>query len=118
MPCASLLQVLPARDTAGFRQEFIALTFLGSLGMDLSPQAISSGSHLDEPSLLSSYPVSSVCLFFSPFHENFLEQTRYQIVTMIIGQDTRRNVVDDVTIGTGAFRDRTEAFFSGVSEEI
>lgn len=32
MPCASLQQVLPARDTAGFRQEFIALTFLGSLG--------------------------------------------------------------------------------------
>lgn len=32
MPCASLLQVLPAWDTAGLRQEFIALTFLGSFG--------------------------------------------------------------------------------------
>lgn len=34
MPCASSLlqQVLPARDTAGLRQEFIAPTFLGSFG--------------------------------------------------------------------------------------
>lgn len=78
--------------------------------MDLSLQAISSGSHLDEPSLLSSPPVSSVCPFFSPFHENFLEQTRYQIVTMIIGQDTRRNAVVDVTIGTGAFRTALKLF--------
>lgn len=39
-----------------------------------------------------------------PSPRKFLEQTRHQIVTTIIGQDTRGNVANDVTVGPDAFR--------------
>lgn len=65
MPCASLQQVLPARDTAGLRQEFIALTFLESFGWIslLNPFLPAA------PQIVASFelPVSSV---LSPCHEN------------------------------------------------
>lgn len=104
MPCASLLQVLPARDTAGLRQEFIALTFLGSFGWIslLNPFLPAA------PQIVASFglPVSSV----RPSPRKFLEQTRHQIVTTIIGQDTRRTVADDVTVGSDAFSSALKLF--------
>lgn len=116
MPWASLQQVLPARDTAGLRQEFIALTFLGSFGwisllnpfLPAAPQIVAS---FELPVSLSVRPsVSPVCPFPSP--RKFLEQTepRHQIVTAIIGQDTRRNVTDDVTAGSDAFSSALKLF--------
>lgn len=115
MPWASLQQVLPARDTAGLRQEFIALTFLGSFGwisllnpfLPAAPQIVAS---FELPVSLVRPSVSSVCPFPSP--RKFLKQTepRHQIVTAIIGQDTRRNVTDDVTVGSGAFSSALKLF--------
>jgi len=103
MPCASLQQVLPARDT-GLRQEFIALTFLGSFGWIslLNPFLPAA------PQIVASFELPvSVCPF--PSSRNFLEQTRHQIVTTIIGQDTQRNA-DDVTVGSDAFSSALKLF--------
>lgn len=106
MPCASLQQVLPARDTAGLRQEFIAPTFLGSFGW-ISLQPISSGSASNRRFFRAPRIVLPLS-FPSPW--NFLEQTQHQIVTTIIGQDTRRNVADDVTVRSDAFTSALKLF--------
>lgn len=83
-PAPPCKQVLPARDTAGLRQEFIALTFLGSFGWIslLNPFLPAA------PQIVASFGAPRVVL--SPRRRRkFLEQTRHQIVTTIIGQDTR-----------------------------
>lgn len=86
-PAPPCKQVLPARDTAGLRQEFIALTFLGSFGWisllnPFLPAALQ---------IVASFGAPCVVLppLPPPRRRKFLEQTRHQIVTTIIGQDTR-----------------------------
>lgn len=86
--------------------------------MDFPPQPISSGSASNRRFFRASRVVvrPSVRPFrpsvLSPRHEEFLEQTepRHQIVTAIIGQDTRRNVTDDVTAGSDAFSSALKLF--------
>lgn len=117
MPWASLQQVLPARDTAGLRQEFIALTFLGSFGwisllnpfLPAAPQIVAS---FELPVSVVRPPVRFRPSVLFPSPRKFLEQTepRHQIVTAIIGQDTRRNVTDDVTAGSDAFSSALKLF--------
>lgn len=115
MPCASSLlqQVLPARDTAGLRQEFIAPTFLGSFGwISLLNPFLPAAPR--PSSLLSSFHPPAYFPSSSP--RRFREQARHQIVTMIIGQDIRRDDVEraddnDVVDESDGFRVRIEAFF-------
>lgn len=69
-----------------------------------------------DPSLLSSF--HPLAYFPSSSPRRFREQARHQIVTMIIGQDIRRDDVeraddndDDVVDESDGFRVRIEAFF-------
>lgn len=85
--------------------------------MDFPPQPISSGSasnrrffRASRVRCPSARPFRPSVL--SPSPRKFLEQTepRHQIVTAIIGQDTRRNVTDDVTAGSDAFSSALKLF--------
>lgn len=96
----------PAAGTAGERYRraptgVYRSNILGKPRMDFPSQPISSD-NASEPSLL--LPGSPVSPVLSPHQWKFLEQTRHQIVTTIIGQDTRGNVADDVTVEPDAFR--------------
>ncbi|TGZ50180.1 hypothetical protein DBV15_03624 [Temnothorax longispinosus] len=109
MPCASLQQVLPARDTAGAPTGVYRSNILGKLRMDFPPQPISSGSASNRRFFRAPRVVLSVCVL-SPRHGNSSNRPRDQIVTTIIGQDTRRNVVDDVTVESDAFSSALKLF--------
>lgn len=120
MPCASSLlqQVLPARDTAELRQEFIAPTFLGSFGWisllnPFLPPA---------PRPVASFKLPPLAYFPSPSSRRFREQARHQIVTMIIGQDIQRDDIecagDDVVDESDGFRVRIEAFFERLRGDL
>lgn len=115
---------LPAAGTAGERYRraptgVYRSNILGKLRMDFPPQPISSGSASNRRFFRASQrvvvrpsvrPFRPVCPFPSP--RKLLEQTvpRHQIVTAIIGQDTRRNVTDDVTAGSDAFSSALKLF--------
>lgn len=103
MPCASLQQVLPARDTAGLRQEFIALTFLGSFGWISLPNPFLPAA----PQIVASFglPVSSV---LSPRHENSssrldTESSRRSSVK-IPGETSRTMLPSDRTLLASALK--------------
>lgn len=101
----------------GLRQEFIALTFLGSFGWIslLNPFLPAA------PQIVASFGLPRVVLsacVLSPRHGNSSNRPRDQIVTTIIGQDTRRNVADDVTVESDAFSSALKLFPPGISVEI
>ncbi|KAL0104555.1 hypothetical protein PUN28_017351 [Cardiocondyla obscurior] len=81
--------------------------------MDFSPQPISSGSASNRRFFraLPSLPLPLLTCRPPPCRPfSLAEQTRHQIVTTIIGQDTRRNVADDVTVRSDAFSSAPELF--------